>query len=74
MFMLVEAPSQHNMILGRPSLSAYATIIALVHLMMISPVEDLKDRVIGFRVVHEDQHVSRRCYVAVVRSSKNHKW
>lgn len=38
-FMLVDTPSQYNVIMGRPSLSEYASIIT-AHLMMKCPVED----------------------------------
>lgn len=41
-FMLVDSPSQYNVIIGRPSISEYAAIISTAHLMMKFPVEDEK--------------------------------
>lgn len=69
-FMLVDTPSQYNVIMGRPSLSEYASIISTAHLMMKFPVEDGKQRVIRVGEVHGDQQTSMRCYMAVVRSSE----
>lgn len=59
MSMLVDALSQYKVILGRPSLSLYATIISPAHLMMKFPVEEEKRRVVGVEVVHGDPQASR---------------
>lgn len=55
-FMLVDTPSQYNVIMGRPSLSEYASII-IAHLMMKCPVEDDKQRIIGVGEVHGDNQI-----------------
>lgn len=72
-FMLMDALSKYNVIMGRPSLSWYAAIISPTHLMMKFPIEDEKERIIEVKVVHGDHQVSIRCYVVAVRISETHK-
>lgn len=73
-FMLIDSPSQYNIIMGLPSLSEYAAIISTAHLMMRFPVEDEKQIVVGIGESYGNQRVARRCYVASVRSSQSLKW
>lgn len=72
-FMLIDTPSQYNMVMGRPSLNKYAAVISTAHLMMKFPVEDEKQRVVGLYESYGDQGVARRCYVDFVRSSQSFK-
>lgn len=71
-FMLIDTPSQYNVIMGRPSLSKYATMISTAHLMMKFPVEE-KQRVVGICKSYGDQGVARTCYKASVQSSQSLK-
>lgn len=72
-FMLVDTPSLYNVILGRPSLTLYAAIISPTHLMMKFPIENEDKKAVGVGVALGDQQTSRKCYVAVVRSSESHE-
>lgn len=56
-FMLVDAPSQYNVMLGRLAINAYTAIISISHLMINFQVEDEKERIIGVGVAGGDQQV-----------------
>lgn len=71
--MLIDSPYQYNVIMGRPSLSEYAAIIFIAHLMMKFPVEDEKQRIVWIGETYGDQRVARRYYVASVRSLQSLK-
>lgn len=72
-FILVDAPSQYNVILGRHVISEFVAVISMAHLMMKFPVEDAKQRVIGVEVVRGDQQMARKCYVQSVRTLETYK-
>ncbi|XP_058104460.1 uncharacterized protein LOC131248270 [Magnolia sinica] len=60
-FLVVNVPSVHNIILGRPSLNAMRAVVSNYHLMMKFPVEG------GVGYVQGDQREARRCYSVAVR-------
>ena len=55
-FLIVDAPSAYNMLLGRPSLNAIKAIPSAYHMMIKFPT------VSGVGMVREDQRVARECY------------
>ncbi|XP_074566213.1 uncharacterized protein LOC141822780 [Curcuma longa] len=61
-FVIVDAPSAYNVILGRPTLSAFSAVVSTYHQKMKFPVGDQVGEAKG------DQLVSRRCYVDMVRT------
>ena len=56
-FLVVDAPSAYNMLLGRPSLNAIKAIPSAYHMMTVS----------GIRMVRGDQRVARECYSASMK-------
>ena len=60
-FLIVDAPSAYNMLLGRPSLNAIKAIPSAYHMMIKFPTTS------GVGVVRGDQHVARECYSASVK-------
>ena len=60
-FLIVDAPSSYNMLLGRPSLNAIRAIPFAYHMMIKFPTAS------GVRVVRGDQRVARECYSASVK-------
>ncbi|XP_074579566.1 uncharacterized protein LOC141836059 [Curcuma longa] len=61
-FVIVDAPSAYNVILGRPTLSAFSAVVSTYHQKMKFPVGDQVGEAKG------DQLASRRCYVDMVRT------
>ena len=57
-FLVVDAPSAYNMLLGRPSLNAIKAIPSAYHMMIKFPT------VSGVGMVRGDQRVARECYSA----------
>ena len=55
-FLVVDAPSAYNILLGRPSLNAIKTIPSAYHMMIKFPTTD------GVGMVQGDQRVARECY------------
>ena len=55
-FLIVDAPSSYNMLLGRPSLIAIKAIPSAYHMMIKFPT------VSGAGMVRGDQRVARECY------------
>ena len=55
-FLIVDAPSAYNMLLGRPSLNAIKAIPSAYHMMIKFPT------VSGVGMVRGDQQVARECY------------
>ena len=55
-FLIVDAPSAYNMLLGRPSLNAIKAIPSAYHMMIKSPTVNEVGMVRG------DQRVARECY------------
>ena len=60
-FLIVDASSAYNMLLGRPSLNAIKAIPSAYHMMIKFPTES------GVRMVRGDQRVARECYSASVK-------
>ena len=55
-FLIVDAPSAYNMLLGRPSLNAMKAIPSSYHMMIKFPTTG------GVGMVRGDQRVARECY------------
>ena len=55
-FLIVDAPSAYNMLLGRPSLNAIKAIPSAYHMMIKFPTTG------GVGMVRGDQRVARECY------------
>ena len=60
-FLVVDAPSTYNMLLGRPSLNAMKAIPSAYHLMIKFPT------ISGVGMVRGDQRVARECYSASMK-------
>ena len=60
-FLIVDAPSAYNMLLGRPSLNAIKAIPLAYHMMIKFPT------VHGVGMVRGDQRVARECYTASMK-------
>ena len=60
-FLIVDAPSAYNMLLGRPSLNAIKAIPSVYHMMINFPT------VSGVGMVRGDQRMAKECYSASVK-------
>ena len=60
-FLIVDAPSAYNMLLGRPSLNAIKSIPSAYHMLIKFPNES------GVGMVRGDQRVARECYPTSVK-------
>ena len=60
-FLIIDASSAYNMLLGRPSLNAIKSIPSAYHMMIKFPTES------GVGMVRGDQRVARECYSASVK-------
>ena len=60
-FLIVDAPSAYNMLLGRPFLNAIKAIPSAYHMMIKFPT------VSGVGMVRGDQRVARECYSAFMK-------
>ena len=60
-FLVVDAPSTYNILLGRPSLNAIKAIPSAYHMMIKFPTTS------GVGMVRGDQRVARECYSASVK-------
>ena len=60
-FLVVDAPSAYNMLLGKPSLNAIKAIPSAYHMMIKFPTVN------GVGMVREDQRVARECYSASMK-------
>ena len=60
-FLIVDAPSSYNMLLGRPSLNAIKDIPSAYHMMIKFPTTGRVGMVRG------DQRVARECYLASMK-------
>ena len=60
-FLIVDAPSAYNMLLGRPSLNAIKAIPSAYHLIIKFPTVN------GVGTVRGDQRVARECYTASMK-------
>ena len=63
-FLVVDAPSAYNTLLGRPSLNAIKAIPSAYHMMIKFPTTS------GVGMVRGDQRVARECYSASVKQKK----
>ena len=60
-FLILDAPSAYNMLLGRPSLNALKAIPSAYHMMIKFPTVN------GVGMVRGDQRVARECYSASMK-------
>ena len=60
-FLIVDAPSAYNMLLGRPSLNAIKAIPSSYHMVVKFPTEN------GVEMVQGDQRVARKCYMTSMK-------
>ena len=60
-FLVVDAPSAYNMLLGRPSLNAVKVVPSAYHMMIKFPTTS------GVGMVQGDQRVARECYSASIK-------
>ena len=60
-FLIVDAPSTYNMLLGRPSLNSIKAIPSAYHMMIKFPTTS------GVGMVRGHQHLARECYSASVK-------
>ena len=60
-FLIVDAPSAYNMLLGRPSLNAIKAIPSVYHMIIKFPT------IHGVGMVQGDQRVARECYTASMK-------
>ena len=60
-FLVVNAPSAYNMLLGRPSLNAVKVVPSAYHMMIKFPTTS------GVGMVRGDQRVARECYSASMK-------
>ena len=63
-FLVVDAPSAYNMLLGRPSLNVIKAIPSAYHMMIKFPT------ISGVGMVRGDQRVARECYLASMKQKK----
>jgi len=58
-FLIVDAPTSYNVLLGRPSLNTLGAVVSTPHLVMKfpSPSGDIF-------TIHSDQRLERKCYMA----------
>ena len=55
-FLIVEAPSAYNMLLGRPSLNSIKVVPSAYHMVIKFPTAN------GVGMVRGNQHIARECY------------
>ena len=60
-FLVVDAPSSYNILLGRPSLNSIKAIPSTYHMMIKFPTTS------GVGMVRGDQRVARECYSVSVK-------
>ena len=61
MFLIVDAPSAYNILLGRPSLNAIRAIPSSYHMVIKFPIAN------GVGMVRGDRRVARECYSASMK-------
>ncbi|XP_012852335.1 PREDICTED: uncharacterized protein LOC105971944 [Erythranthe guttata] len=64
-FLVLDAPSTYNIILGRPSMNSFQAVVSTYHMKLKFPVLDQIGEVRG------DQETSRRCYYDALRRIGN---
>ncbi|XP_058092595.1 uncharacterized protein LOC131239050 [Magnolia sinica] len=65
-FLIVNVPSVHNVILGRPSLNVMRVVVSTYHLMMKFFAEG------GIGYLRGDQHEARKCYMIAMKINAGH--
>ena len=65
-FLIVDAPSAYNMLLGRPSLNAIKAIPSAYHMIIKFPTMH------GVGMVRGDQRVAKECYTASMKQKLVH--
>ena len=60
-FLIIDAPSVYNMLLGRPFLNALRAVSSAYHMVIKFPTEN------EVEVVRGDQRVVRECYSASIK-------
>ena len=60
-FLIIDAPSAYNMLLGRPSLNAIKAIPSAYHMIIKFPT------IHGVGMVRGDQRMARECYTASMK-------
>ena len=60
-FLIVEAPSAYNMLLGRPSLNTIRAILSAYHMVVKFPTKN------GLGKARGDQQIARECYWASMK-------
>ena len=63
-FLIVDAPSAYNVLLGRPSLNAIKAILSAYHMVIKFPTAN------GVGMVQGDQRVARECYSASMKKKE----
>ena len=61
-FLIVDAPTSYNVLLGRPSLNTLGAVVSTPHLAMKFPSPSC-----DILTIHCDQRLARECYIASVR-------
>jgi len=61
-FLIVDAPTSYNILLGRPSLNTLGTVVSTPHLAMKFPAPSG-----DILTIHCDQRLARECYMASLR-------
>jgi len=61
-FLIVDAPTSYNILLGRPSLNTLGAVVSTPHLAMKFPAPSG-----DILTIHCDQHLARECYMASLR-------
>ena len=62
-FLIVDAPSAYNMLLGRPSLNAIRAVPSSYHMVIKFPTEN------GVGMVRGNQRIARECYSASMKQN-----
>ena len=62
-FLIVEAPSAYNMLLGRPSLNAIRAVPSAYHMVIKFPTAN------GVRMVRGNQRIARECFSASMKQN-----
>ena len=62
-FLIVEAPSAYNMLLGRPSLNVITVVPSAYHMVIKFPTEN------GVGMVRGNQRIARECYSASMKQN-----
>jgi len=61
-FLIVDAPTSYNILLGRPSLNTLGAVVSTPHLAMKFPAPSG-----DILTIHYDQRLARECYMASLR-------